>query len=198
MLKVPLGAAKQSVSYIEIKLLVYLKIPGFFYCDKDTMNAPSVDVVFSADWNIFGYDPNGLLAYLVAYFFGPDWLPETFDHLPRWLEELEVKPPRYGPPGPQQAKFLPPGWKCSPPPLYYGECSGPYLPPPRFFHPSAFASLVHPHPRVPPVVWKEKPMEAKGEKSSNRLEPLNLMSSSFPHYYQMFSSREAVIFQSAK
>lgn len=156
------------------------------------MDAPSVDVVFSADWNIFGYDPNGLLAYLVAYFFGPDWLPETFDHLPRWVGE--VNPPRYGPPGPQQAKSLPLGWKCKPPPLYYGECSGPYLPPPRFFRPSAFASMIRPHPRVPEAVRKEKPTEDKGEESSDRLETLSLIPSSSPRYYQMFSSREASIF----
>lgn len=125
------------------------------------MNAPSIDVIFSADWNVFGYDPNGFLAYLVAYFFGPEWLPDTFDHLPRW--EGEVKPPRYGPPGNRQAKYLPPGWKCTPPPLYYGAPSGPYLPPPRVFRPSAFAGLVHPHARVPLISRKEKTEEVQGE-----------------------------------
>lgn len=126
------------------------------------MEAPSLDEVFSADWNIFGYDPNGLLAYLVAYFFGPDWLPETFDHLPRWVGE--VKPPRYGPPGPHQAAHIPPGWKCTPPPLYYGEPSRPYLPPPRIFRPSAFASLMRPHPRLPVDLEQRKTGRAGGER----------------------------------
>lgn len=125
------------------------------------MNAPSLDVIFSADWNIFGYDPNGLLAHLVAYFFGPDWLPDTFSHLPRWTGE--VKPPRYGPPGPQQTPHLPPGWKCTPPPLYYGVVSGPYLPPPRIFRPSVFAALMRAHPRVPLNLEKKVTGENNGE-----------------------------------
>lgn len=133
------------------------------------MNAPSIDAVFSADWNIFGYDPNGLLAHLVAFFFGPDWLPDTFDHLPHWKGEVNLKPPRYGPAGPQQAKYLPPGWKCTPPPLYYGAGSGPYLPPPRIFRPSAFAPLMRPHPRVPLKLENKVMGENDGEKSSYRL-----------------------------
>jgi hypothetical protein len=106
-------------------------------------------VVFSADWNIFGYDPNGLLAYLVAYFFGPRWVPETFGHLPRWFGQAGIQPPCYGHPGPEQATHLRPNWKQNQPPLYYGEPSGPYLTPPRVFNPSAFASLMSPHPRSP-------------------------------------------------
>lgn len=102
--------------------------------------------LFNADWNIFGYDPKGLLAHLVAYFFGR-WIPETFDHLPLW--EGEVQPPRYGPPSPQQAKQLPVGWKPTSPPLYYGDPSGPYLPAPHKFTPLAFASLMNPRLSVP-------------------------------------------------
>jgi hypothetical protein len=131
------------------------------------MNAPSLDVVFSADWNIFGNDPNGLLAYLAAYFFGPEYLPETFDHLPRW--EGEVQPPRYGRAGPQQAKNLPLGWKSTPPPLYYGTPSGPYLPPPRIFRPSAFAALMCPHPRAPLYLEKKGSGKAEGKKLSPRV-----------------------------
>lgn len=126
------------------------------------MNAPSHDVVFSADWNIFGYDPNGLLAHLAAHFFGPDWLPDTFDHLPHWVGE--VQPPRYGPPGPYQSKYLPLNWKCTPPPLYYGTLSGPYLPPPRNFRPSAFATLMCPHPRGPLNIGNQETGKVGGEK----------------------------------
>lgn len=159
------------------------------------MDAPSLDVVFSADWNIFGYDPNGLLAYLVAYFFGPDWLPDTFDHLPHW--KGEVKPPRYGPPGPQQAANIPPGWKCTPPPLYYGAPSGPYLPPPRLFRPSAFAGLIRPHARVPLDLVKKETSKTGGEKplSSGLACPYI---NSLRHYCQVFVSGTTSEFQSSK
>lgn len=117
-------------------------------------------MIFNADWNIFGYDPKGLLAHLVAYFFGC-WIPDTFDHLPQW--EGEVQPPRYGPPSPQQSKQLPAGWKPTSPPLYYGDPSGPYLPAPCKFKQSAFAPLMSSHRRTP-VSPTGKPKERKAER----------------------------------
>jgi hypothetical protein len=125
------------------------------------MDYPTISAVFSADWNIFGFDPNGLLAYLVAYFFGPQFRPATLGHLPRWVGE--VLPPRYGPPGPQQAARLPLGWKPNPPPLYYGVPSGPYLPSPKTFSPSGFASMLRPHPRAPIGFVSEAKSEDTGE-----------------------------------
>jgi hypothetical protein len=129
------------------------------------MEAPSFAVVFSADWNIFGYDPNGLLAYLVAYFFGPQWIPNTFNHLPMWVGNIQ--PPCYGPPGPQQTAHLPLNWEANPPPLYYGVPSGLYLPPPRTFSPSAFAFMLSPHPRAPVcLVPEDKEDDDTGEMSA--------------------------------
>jgi hypothetical protein len=127
------------------------------------MNALSLEVVFSADWNVFSYDPNGLLAHLVWYFFG-DWCLDSFDHLPSW--EGRVKPPQFGPPGPQQAGNLPAGWEPTPPPLYYGRPSGPYLPPPWNFRPSAFMALMNPHPRAPLEVKNMETGESGGENYS--------------------------------
>lgn len=137
-----------------------------------SMEAPSLDVAFSADWNVFGYDPNGLLAHLVGFFYG-DWFPDTFDHLPRWVGE--VQPPRYGSPGPQQVSSLPKGWRQTAPPLYYGVPSGPYLPPPRKFQPSAFASLIYPHPRVPLKFESSEARGGGGEVLGFQMEQLCLM-----------------------
>jgi hypothetical protein len=125
------------------------------------MDYPTISAVFSADWNIFGFDPNRLLAYLVAYFFGPQFRPAMLGHLPQWVGE--VLPPCYGTPGPQQAARLPLGWKPNPPPLYYGVPSGPYLPSPKTFSPSGFASMLCPHPRAPIGFVSEAKSEDTGE-----------------------------------
>lgn len=102
----------------------------------------SVSGSSSNNYNIFGYDPNGVLAHLCAYFFGPSWRPTSFKHLPRW--KGEVLPPRFGPPGPQQAECLPKGFTENPPPMYYGCPRPPYLPGPRLFDPEAFSALKKP------------------------------------------------------
>lgn len=93
----------------------------------------------SADFNAFGEDKDGFKAHLYAWFFGPAYVPDNYDHLPNW--QGIVLPPRYGPPSPQQVLWLPPGWKPNPPPLYYGSPSAPYLPKPRNFNPNLFDGL---------------------------------------------------------
>lgn len=141
---------------MEQDLLTFLSVLASPHTNMATL---SHTTIFNADWNIFGYDPNGLLAHLVAHFFGL-WIPDTFDHLPQW--EGEVQPPRYGPPSPQQAKRLPVGWEPTLPLLYYGEPSAPYLPAPRKFRPSAFASMMNLRPMAP-LSSTEKPKEGKAE-----------------------------------
>ena len=92
-----------------------------------------------ADYNAFGYDPIGLVAYLAAYFYGPKWRPAPSDN----ILHLEGKPqaPRYGPPAPYQIPHLPTDFKVRPPPNYYGHPYPPYLPAPTNFHPDNFAAL---------------------------------------------------------
>lgn len=93
----------------------------------------------SSDYNIFGYDPNGFLAYLCAYFFGPSWRPKTFEHLPQLSGR--IFPPRFGPPSPQQTNHLPEDFEENPPPMYYGRPYPPYLPGPQRFDRGIFAAL---------------------------------------------------------
>lgn len=93
----------------------------------------------SADFNAFGEDKDGLKAHCFAWFYGPSYIPENFEHMP--IFQGTVLPPRYGPPSPQQVPWLPLGWKPNPPPLYYGNPSPPYLPKPRVFDPSVFEAL---------------------------------------------------------
>jgi hypothetical protein len=60
-----------------------------------------------SNYNAFGYDPDGRVAYLTALFYGPDWVPQItlkqFGGLPA--------PPRFGPPAPYQKHCLPPGFR---------------------------------------------------------------------------------------
>lgn len=93
----------------------------------------------SANFNAFGRDRYGVKAHCFAWFFGPGYVPDTFDHLPQF--KGRVLPPRYGPPSPQQVPWLPLKWKPRPPPFYYGTPSPPYLPKPQVFNPNLFDAL---------------------------------------------------------
>lgn len=96
-----------------------------------------------ANYNAFGRDPNGRLAFLSAFFFGPDYVPA---YTPQQFAG-PPEPPRFGPPAPYQIVCLPPGWKPRPLPSFYGagEALGPpYLDPPSGgFDPKIFAALKH-------------------------------------------------------
>lgn len=96
-----------------------------------------------ANYNAFGRDPHGRLAFLAAFFFGPDWVPEYTSQQFAGPPE----PPRFGPPARYQLACLPPGWKPRAPPNFYGGEDAPdppYLDPPSgVFHPEIFAALQH-------------------------------------------------------
>jgi hypothetical protein len=102
-----------------------------------TMVCPIPNGSESADHNIFGYDPHGLVASLCAHFYGPEWRPTSLGHLPFCNT---IAAPRYGPPTPQQALLLPTNFKPRTP-LYFGPVMPPYLPGPRVWSPDAFAAL---------------------------------------------------------
>ena len=93
-----------------------------------------------ADYNAFGYDPDGRLANLAAYFFGPAWVPTNNDHLPSF-QGVVGAPPRYGPPAPQQAGWLPAAFGPRSPPFYFGVPNAPYVPDPVKFDRDNFAAL---------------------------------------------------------
>lgn len=59
-----------------------------------------------ADYNAFGRDPYGWIAYLCALFFGPDYIPLV----PRSQFGGAPEPPRYGPPARYQLSCLPAGF----------------------------------------------------------------------------------------
>ena len=93
-----------------------------------------------ANYNAFGYDPNGAIAYFTTFFFGPDWVPsytvQQFGGPP--------EPPRYGPPAPYQLACLPRDFVPRAPPNFGGSFPAcpPYLDPPAMFHPSMFAAFM--------------------------------------------------------
>jgi len=93
-----------------------------------------------ANYNAFGYDPNGAIAYFVAFFYGPDWVPshtvQQFGGPP--------EPPRYGPPAPYQIACLPDDFIPMPPPNFggYAPNDPPYAELPARFHPSIFAAFM--------------------------------------------------------
>ena len=60
-----------------------------------------------SNYNAFGYDPDGRIAYLVALFYGPGWRPRT---IPKQFGGPPA-PPRFGPPAPYQKHCLPRGFK---------------------------------------------------------------------------------------
>lgn len=97
-----------------------------------------------ADYNAFGPDPTGRLAFLAAFFWGPAFVPvytiQQFGGPP--------EPPRFGPPAPYQRGCLPEGWKPRAPPNFYGvdlpSHDSNYLNPPTgIFDPQIFAALQH-------------------------------------------------------
>lgn len=100
-----------------------------------------------ADYNAFGRDPYGRIAYLCALFFGPH------DYVPSVTSSQFVgraAPPRYGPPAPYQVPCLPPGFIPQPPPDYLEDLpeldsmdSAWFLDPPEIFDPQAFYALAY-------------------------------------------------------
>lgn len=96
-----------------------------------------------ADYNAFGRDPNGWLAFLAAFFWGPGFVP--------WYTVQQFvgrpEPPRFGPPAPYQRNHLPQGWEPRVPPNFYGvdlaNCSEYLDPPSGIFDPQIFAALQH-------------------------------------------------------
>lgn len=87
----------------------------------------------SADYNIFGYDPNGFIAHLAMWFYGPTWFPRYLG--PRPVYDGAIQPPRYGPPATHQKPCLPKDFTPCLPPYHYGIPYPPYLPAPQSFHP---------------------------------------------------------------
>lgn len=116
----------------------------------------------SADFNAFGKDRYGFKAHCFALLFGPEYIPDNFDHIP-YLQG-RVLPPRYGPPSPQQVPWLPPGWKPNPPPFYYGIPFPPYLPKPRTFNPGLFEALERAHKARPLGVIRHDANPNEGER----------------------------------
>lgn len=100
----------------------------------------------AADFNIFGYDPDGRIAHLVALFYGPNWIPITFRHLCRHRPLGNT--PRYGPPGPGQLGWDWPDFMPFQPPVYFMSPSAPYLPAPGRFDIQKFGLLAG-------LKWKE-------------------------------------------
>jgi hypothetical protein len=102
------------------------------------IDATSLD----SDYNAFGYDPIGLVAHLASHFYGPEWRPATYDHIPHLVGKPgHRQAPRYGPPAPHQVPHLPTEFQPRPPPEYYGRPCPPYLRAPANFHPNTFAAL---------------------------------------------------------
>lgn len=96
-----------------------------------------------ADYNAFGRDPDGRLAFLAAFFWGPDYVPQYT--VQQFVGPPE--PPRFGPPAPYQRAYLPNGWEPRAPPAFYGldlAYHSEFLDPPAgYFNPQIFAALQH-------------------------------------------------------
>jgi hypothetical protein len=101
-----------------------------------------------SDYNIFGYDPEGRLAHIVAHFYGPAWRPQSLTHLRRFEGEV-VGPPRYGPPAPHQIPWLSSDYTPQLPPTYHGVPKPPYLPAPIIFDPGCFEAMLYHGVRAP-------------------------------------------------
>jgi hypothetical protein len=69
------------------------------------MARKSVD--HGSNYNAFGRDPDGRVAYLAALFYGPDWVPRV---TPKQFGGPPA-PPCFGPPVQYQTACLPPGFK---------------------------------------------------------------------------------------
>jgi hypothetical protein len=61
-----------------------------------------------SNYNAFGYDPDGWVAYLAALFYGPDWVPQI---TPKQFGGPPA-PPCFSPPAQYQKGCLPPGFKA--------------------------------------------------------------------------------------
>jgi len=77
-----------------------------------------------ADYNAFGYDPEGRIAAVAAYFYGPAWQPvhsqPVHSHGIPWPTGCIIGPPRYGPPVLWQIPSLPNKFiACLPPLLHW-------------------------------------------------------------------------------
>jgi hypothetical protein len=59
------------------------------------------------NYNAFGFDPDGRFTYLVALFYGPDWLPQATSK----QFGGPSAPPHFGPPAHYEMGCLPPGFK---------------------------------------------------------------------------------------
>jgi hypothetical protein len=91
------------------------------------------------DYNAFGYDPEGRLAAVAAYFYGPAWKPVHGYGIPS-ATGLALEPPWYGPPAQWQLPSLPHDFIARLPPCYLGwPCA--YLPSPDTFNTTNFAAL---------------------------------------------------------
>ena len=88
-----------------------------------------------ANYNAFGHDPDGRLAYLANMFWGPQYVPS----FPSQVFTGPPEPPRYGPPAAYQRPCLPAGWLPNPP---LGPTpQPPYLDPLAYFDPELFDGL---------------------------------------------------------
>jgi hypothetical protein len=72
--------------------------------NKNLARQPRDDGV---NYNAFSFDPDGRITYLVALFYGPDWLPQA---TPKQFGGLPA-PPCFGPSAHYQMGCLPPGFK---------------------------------------------------------------------------------------
>jgi hypothetical protein len=90
-----------------------------------------------ADYNAFGYDPEGALAHLASHLYGPSWKPGF--NIQQFVGKAEA--PRYGPPAPYQEAYLPTDFRPRTPPLYYGRPAPPFISPPTRYNPKLFAAL---------------------------------------------------------
>jgi hypothetical protein len=93
----------------------------------------------SADYNAFGYDPEGCIATVAVYFYGPTWQP-VHSHDNPCPTGHAIGPPRYGPPASWQIPSLPDNFVARLPPCYIGQ-PGVYLPGPNTFDMTNFAAL---------------------------------------------------------
>lgn len=97
-----------------------------------------------ADYNAFGRDPDGRLAYLAAIFYGPLWVPRF---TPQQFAGPPA-PPRYGPPAQYQLQSLPEGFTPNIP-LHFPNAryvftsidTDSYLDPPAIFDHTVFNAL---------------------------------------------------------
>ncbi|RDB14830.1 hypothetical protein Hypma_016574 [Hypsizygus marmoreus] len=96
-------------------------------------------------YNAFGRDPNGRLAFLASFFFGPAYVPAIT------LQQFAgpPEPPRYGPPARYQLSCLPAGFQPRRPPNFLDPEDTnsipelPYLEPPEVFDRNLFAAFQH-------------------------------------------------------